>query len=171
MFKTNSGSSTNQHLSPLVNGSSSLNNLNFYEHSYFFYLHRFEKFNSLGNLLVSSNYLPISSRRNSTGNVSPKSVNTSTVLDLSLRSFSLVNKPFLTQSLSTKTQNLLHTLSQSTTPSSNSSEVFMLESSKNFLTDSSNIDTLLNLTEVSKANATNLPYFSHTPNSLSSNDL
>jgi hypothetical protein len=47
----------------------------------------------------------------------------------------------------------------------------MLESSKNFLTDSSNIDTLLNLTEVSKSNVSNLPYFSHTPNSLCSNNL
>jgi hypothetical protein len=47
----------------------------------------------------------------------------------------------------------------------------MLESSKNFLTDSSNIDTLLNLTEVSKSNSTKLPYFSHIPSQLNSKDL
>lgn len=171
LFKNNSCSSNNQHLSPLINGSSSLNNLNFYEQSYFFYLHRFDNFNTLGNLLVSSNYSPINSKINNGDSVSPKNVSNSTVLDLSLRSFSLVNKPFLTQSLSTNNQTILSKLSKSRSKSLNSSEVFMLESSKNFLTDSSNIDTLLNLTEVSKSNSTKLPYFSHIPSQLNSKDL
>ena len=161
MMKTGGNNPSNSQLSPLLTGSNSLTNLKFYEHSYFFYLHRFENFNTLSNLLVSSNYTPTNSNRKFTSPATPNSVSSSNILTLTLRSYSLLNKSFLTYSSFDSTKTFLGKLPHKLSLNSTSVDGLMLESSKNMLQDSSNIDTLLNLTEVSRTQASSNPYFTH----------
>ena len=141
--------------------SNKLNNLNFYEQSYFFYLHRFDLFSSLPTLSISSNFTqrtPDSSIKSVT---SPNQTLSLSSTDLSLRSYTLLNNSFTPYSVGNMLNKSAAALGRTQSTSSLTHELVLLESNKSFLSDSSCIDTLLNLTEVSKVGSALSPYFTH----------
>tara|TARA_B100000795_G_C22451613_1_gene305794 strand:- start:13 stop:360 length:348 start_codon:yes stop_codon:yes gene_type:complete len=81
-----------------------------------------------------------------------------TFLDSALRSYSFLNKNLLSYKLN-------KSLFSSELVSHNSDlltkEVFMLETGKNFLSNSSDLDILNNLTELKRDDVTSLKYFQH----------
>lgn len=146
-----------------------LNNLNFYEQSYFFYLHRFELFNSLPTLSISSNFVQRPSNFSNQSSNSPDQTLGLSSTDFGLRSYTLLNKSFLPYRTSSMVSNTLPTLKTLNSLTPQTHELVLLESNKSFLVDSSSIDTLLNLTEVSKVGSSSSPYFSHVAGSTTSN--
>lgn len=138
-----------------------LNNLNFYEQSYFFYLHRFDLFSSLPNLTISSNFSQNHSNLKSLSLTRPEQVVSLSSVDFSLRSYTLLNRTFLPYRAKASNQRAWTEVSSPKSPTSGGAELLLLEANKSFLSDSSSIDTLLNLTEVAKVNNSSSPYYTH----------
>jgi hypothetical protein len=138
-----------------------LNNLNFYEQSYFFYLHRFDLFSSLPNLTISSNFSQNHSNLKSLSLTRPEQVVSLSSVDSSLRSYTLLNRAFLPYRTKISNQCAWTEVSSPKSSTSGGAELLLLEANKSFLSDSSSIDTLLNLTEVAKVNNSSSPYYTH----------
>jgi hypothetical protein len=150
--------------------SNKLNNLNFYEQSYFFYLHRFDLFSSLPTLSISSNFTQRPAETNNKALNSPEQTLSLSSTDFSLRSYSLLNKMFTPYHMSKAINKSSAMLGYSNPTTSLNHELVLLETNKSFLSDSSCVDTLLNLTEVSKVGSSLSPYFTHVAGAAPLND-
>lgn len=130
-----------------------------YEHSYFFYLHRFEFYNTLPNLTLSSDLGLGRSGINLTNSSEKNYYSTPNLLHSLLKSSLVVNHDLSTfiyvPQMRRRTSNL-----HQPTPKSN----IFLESDKSLLSNRFNIETWLNLLEDSEAKkgGRELSYYQHT---------
>jgi hypothetical protein len=90
-----------------------------------------------------------------------ESFSNTTFTDSSLRSYSLLNKNFMAYKLNQLVSN--HDFKVNST-NNTSKDVFLLETTKNFLSNSTDLDILNNLTELKRDDVTSLKYFQHLPN-------
>lgn len=136
----------------------SLPMLSNYEHSYFFYLHRFEFYNTLPNLTLSSNLGRIRNSSNPVNSQTKHYFSTPNLLHGLLKSSLVVNNDL--NSLIYSPQELKWVSNRDQlTPTSN----ILLESNKSLLSNKSNVETWLNLLEDSEAKmgSRELSYYKH----------
>lgn len=156
IFQPNYNVNSKHSLDPLSQNNKIIKNLSFFEQSYFFYIQRFKKFNTLPQLLISSdlelNHKVVRHSHNL------ESFSNTTFLNSTLRSYSFLNKHFLTYKLN---KFCLNTPDTNRNVNSNNKDIFMLETTKNFLSNNTDLDILNNLTELKRDDVTSLKYFSH----------
>jgi hypothetical protein len=151
-------SSNSESLNAFNRSSQLLPTLSNYEHSYFFYLHRFDFYNTLGNLTVSSNF-KLTSELNRQSDSGRTHHNNHHFLQNLLKASLVINHD--TTSL---VYSLRNTITSTTTSLRSPQTNLLVEFDKSLLSNRSNIETWLNLFEDAESLTGNrtLGYYDHT---------